>query len=249
MMDLGDLYYFLWISITRSDNGMFLSQWKYVTGILQHVSMLNCKPARTPADLFAKFAKFDGSGPPIVDPMLYRSFVGALQYLTFTRPNITYVIQQVCLYRHNPREPHFTALKCILRYVRGTRHQGLRLFSFISRDLIAYSETDWASCPVTRRSTSVIMSFLDTIFLHGHLKVGVRPPIPMLGPSIEVWPTLLLRHVGFIICFLNFITYLIRSLLSTVTMLVKFTCRLIWFNINVSSILRLTFILLETKWL
>ncbi|GJR00637.1 ribonuclease H-like domain-containing protein [Tanacetum coccineum] len=51
----------------------------------------------------------------IVDPTLYRSLAGSLQYLTFTRPDITHVVQQVCLYMHDPREPHFSALKRILR--------------------------------------------------------------------------------------------------------------------------------------
>ncbi|GJZ72953.1 ribonuclease H-like domain-containing protein [Tanacetum coccineum] len=54
-------------------------------------------------------------GTPVVDPTLYRSLAGSLQYLTFTRPDITYAVQQVCLYMHDPREPHFSALKRILR--------------------------------------------------------------------------------------------------------------------------------------
>lgn len=67
------------------------------------------------------FAKFDGTGPPVSDPTLYHSLAGALLYLTFARPGITYVVQQVCLLMHDPWEPHFSALKLILRYVRGTR--------------------------------------------------------------------------------------------------------------------------------
>lgn len=78
--------------------------------------MLHCNPVRTPADLSTKF---DGSGPPVADPTLYRSLAGALQYLTFTRPDITYDVQQISLYMHDPREPHFTALKRILQYIKG----------------------------------------------------------------------------------------------------------------------------------
>ncbi|KAL7592910.1 uncharacterized mitochondrial protein AtMg00810-like [Lactuca sativa] len=118
--------------------------------ILDRASMLNCKSVSTHADLSTKF---DGSGPPVQDPTLYRSLAGALQYLTFTRPDITYSVQQVCLYMHDPREPHFTALKRILRYVRGTLNHGLQIFSSHSRDIVAYSDVDWAGCPVTRRST------------------------------------------------------------------------------------------------
>jgi hypothetical protein len=50
-------------------------------------------------------------GPPVADATNYRSLAGALQYLTFTRPDIAYVVQQVCLHMHDPREPHLAALK------------------------------------------------------------------------------------------------------------------------------------------
>jgi len=59
-------------------------------------------------------------GVPVADPTDFRSLAGALQYLTFTRPDISYVVQQICLHMHDPREPHLAALKRILRYVRGT---------------------------------------------------------------------------------------------------------------------------------
>nr|GEZ99454.1 ribonuclease H-like domain-containing protein [Tanacetum cinerariifolium] len=84
---------------------------------------------------------------------VYQSLAGSLQYLTFTRPDINYAVQQVCLYMHDPREPHFSALKRILRYVQGTLDYGLQLFSSTTDSLIAYSDADWAGCPTTRRST------------------------------------------------------------------------------------------------
>ncbi|GKA33829.1 ribonuclease H-like domain-containing protein, partial [Tanacetum coccineum] len=84
----------------------------------------------------------------------------SLQYLTFTRPDISYVVQQVCLYMHDPREPHFAALKRILWYIRGTLAYRLQLFSSSTTDLVAYSDADWAGCPTTRRSTSGYYVFL-----------------------------------------------------------------------------------------
>nr|GEU41314.1 ribonuclease H-like domain-containing protein [Tanacetum cinerariifolium] len=59
-------------------------------------------------------SKLGDGGTPVVDPTLYRSLAGSLQFLTFTRPNITYAVQQVCLYMHDPWGPHFSALKRIL---------------------------------------------------------------------------------------------------------------------------------------
>lgn len=120
--------------------------------------MTNCNPCSTPVDTKTKLA--DNDGKPISDPSLYRSLAGALQYLTFTRPDISYAVQQVCLFMHDPREPHFAALKRILRYIKGTISHGLQLNKSSTTDLVAYSDADWAGCPSTRRSTSGYCVFL-----------------------------------------------------------------------------------------
>ncbi|GJV86424.1 ribonuclease H-like domain-containing protein [Tanacetum coccineum] len=73
--------------------------------------MLTCNLCRTPVDTDSKLA---AAGDLVSDPTLYRRLEGALQYLTFTWPDISYAIQQVCLFMHDPREPHFSALKRIL---------------------------------------------------------------------------------------------------------------------------------------
>jgi hypothetical protein len=82
-----------------------------------------------------------------------------LQYLTFTRPDIAYAVQQVCLHMHDPRESHLTAMKRILRYLWGTPDYGL-LHRSRSTDLAVYTDTDWAGCPDTLRSTSGYAVFL-----------------------------------------------------------------------------------------
>ena len=73
---------------------------------------------------------------------------------------LIYVVQQVCLFLHDPRELHLAALKRILRYVRGMLHMGLLLQPSRSSDLTVYSDADWAGCPDTRRSTSGYAVFL-----------------------------------------------------------------------------------------
>ncbi|GKF31608.1 ribonuclease H-like domain-containing protein, partial [Tanacetum coccineum] len=105
-------------------------------------------------------SKLGSDGDPVSDPTLYRSLVGALQYLTFTRPDISYAVQQVCLYMHDPSEPHFTALKRILCYVRGTVAFCLQLHASSTAQLTAYTDADWDGCPITRRSTSGYCVFL-----------------------------------------------------------------------------------------
>ncbi|XP_023729897.2 uncharacterized mitochondrial protein AtMg00810-like [Lactuca sativa] len=103
MKDLGSLSYFLGIAAHRHQHGLFLSQRKYATEILfflsqrkyateiiDFVGMSTCKPFVTPIDTKLKLSA--SSSPPYVDPSHYRSLAGALQYLTFTRPDITYAV-------------------------------------------------------------------------------------------------------------------------------------------------------------
>ncbi|GKB80084.1 ribonuclease H-like domain-containing protein [Tanacetum coccineum] len=90
MTDLGSLNYLLGIYVTCNASGMFLSQQKYATEVLDRAGMLNCKPCCTPVDTDSKLS---ADGAPISDSTLYHSLAGALQYLTFTRPDISYAVQ------------------------------------------------------------------------------------------------------------------------------------------------------------
>ncbi|KAK4377693.1 hypothetical protein RND71_003989 [Anisodus tanguticus] len=120
--------------------------------------MANCKITPTPVDSKSKLSASDGD--PVSNPTLYRSLAGALKYLTFTRSDISYVVQQVCLFMHASREPHFTALKRIIRYVKCTLDYGLHLYPSAPTKLISYTNADWTGCPDTRRSTSGYCVFL-----------------------------------------------------------------------------------------
>ncbi|GJR15020.1 ribonuclease H-like domain-containing protein [Tanacetum coccineum] len=162
MTDLGPLNYFLGISVTRNTSEMFLSQSKYATEVLERANMLDCNPCRTLVDTYTKLA---ADGDLVFDPTLYRILAGALQYLTFTRLDISYVVQQICIFMHDPRESHFSALKRILRYVRGTLDYGLQLYSSSTSSLVAYLDADLAGYPTTRRSTSGYCVFLGNNLL------------------------------------------------------------------------------------
>ncbi|GKE97461.1 ribonuclease H-like domain-containing protein, partial [Tanacetum coccineum] len=74
--------------------------------------------------------------------------------------DISHAMQQICLHMHDPREPHLTALKQVLRYICGTLDHGLQLHVSSTSQLNAYTDADWAGCPVTRRSTSGYCLFL-----------------------------------------------------------------------------------------
>ncbi|XP_076946700.1 receptor-like protein EIX2 [Bidens hawaiensis] len=158
MKDLGPLSYFLGIAVTRTKDGLFLSQSRYAQDILHRAKMNDCNPVQTPVDTFGKLSA--ESGDLLDDPTFYRSLDGALQYLTLTRPDISYAVQQVCMYMHAPRTHHFLALKRILRYVKGTIDLGILMQPFRHFTLVAYTDADWAGCPDTRRSTSSYCVFL-----------------------------------------------------------------------------------------
>lgn len=148
MTDLGPLKHFLGIHVRQHERGLLLSQEQYARDVLKRAGMLNCNSTTTPIDTKAKLSSTDGD--PLENTTEYRSLAGALQYLTITRPDITYVVQQVCLFMHAPRSAHLQLIKRILRYVRGTISHGLFLRKSNTHDLVAYSDSDWAGCPDTR---------------------------------------------------------------------------------------------------
>ncbi|WVZ50929.1 hypothetical protein U9M48_002134 [Paspalum notatum var. saurae] len=182
MTDLGPLQHFLGIHVTRTSSGLFLGQEQYALDILKHAGMENCNPVSPPIDTKAKLSAGEGSLLP--NPTNYRSIAGALQYLTLTCPDLTYAVQQACLFMHAPWEPHQQLLKCIFRYVHGTIHYGLHLSRSPGKNLVAYSDADWAGCPDTRRSTSgaeaeyraVANAVAESCWLRQLLQELHRPP-------------------------------------------------------------------------
>ncbi|XP_039778394.1 uncharacterized mitochondrial protein AtMg00810-like [Panicum virgatum] len=158
MTDLGDLHHFLGISVTHSSDGLFLSQRKYASDLLQRAGTAECHSTSAPVDAHTKLSATESS--PVADPTEYQSPVGALQYLTLTRPDLTYAVQQFFLFMHDPREPHLALVKRILRYVKGTLSAGLHISTGPVDKLVAYSDADWAGCPDSRRSTSGFCVFL-----------------------------------------------------------------------------------------
>ncbi|GKC48257.1 ribonuclease H-like domain-containing protein [Tanacetum coccineum] len=130
---------------------------KYAMELLERAHMSNCNATRTPVDTESKLGS---DGDQVSDSTLYRTLAGGIQYLTFTRPNISYAMQQICLHMYDPREPYLAALKRVLRYILGTLDHGLQLHVSSTSQLNAYTDADWAGFFVTRRSTSGYCVFL-----------------------------------------------------------------------------------------
>jgi hypothetical protein len=158
MKDLGVLHHFLGMHVQPSGDGLLLSQKQYMVELLDRAGISECKPCLTPVDTNSKVAAADDA--PMTDASDFCSLVGALQWLTFTRPDIAYAIQQVCLHMHDPQEPHLAVLKRILRYIRGTLALGLLLRPSTATDLVVYTDADWVGCSDTHRSTSGYAVFL-----------------------------------------------------------------------------------------
>ncbi|XP_071695482.1 uncharacterized mitochondrial protein AtMg00810-like [Rutidosis leptorrhynchoides] len=236
MTDLRPLNYYLGIHATRTTSDMFLSQRQYAVEIIERVGMPTCHPCRTPVEPGAKLTSHI---PCVKDPTLYRSLVGSLQYLTFTRPDISYDLQQICLFMHDPREQHMHALRRIICYIEGTTNIGLQLYASSPTTLVAYSDADWVGCPTPRRSTYVCSSV--TTFCHGRLSGNSRHLAPAPKQSIAGLPMLLLKLVGSVTFFESSTGFSPWPLLYIVIISSLSTSLVIQFNTNKLSISRLKF--------
>ena len=153
---LGILHYFLGLQIEYTDLGLFVHQTKYATNLLSKFAMSYCKPCKTPCSPNQHLIPPDS--PSLSDATSYRSLVGALQYLTFARPDLSFAIQQACQFMGEPTQNHLQASKRILRYPKGTLHYGLA-FTPGFPSFSAYYDADWVGDPVDCRSIFGIVVF------------------------------------------------------------------------------------------
>ena len=156
--DLGELNYYLGIEFLRNEKGITMTQRKYALELLNTAGVLDLKPSHIPVDPLIKLN--DKDGDPLPDASLYRALVGKLLYLTITRPDLSYAAHNLSQFSHAPRTPHFDALIKVLRYIKMCPGQGLHFPSNSPMKLQAYCDSDWASCPVTRRSVTGFCVFL-----------------------------------------------------------------------------------------
>jgi hypothetical protein len=112
---------------------------------------------------------YRGTPLSVKDATKYRSIVGALPYLTLTRPDLSYSVSKACQCLHAPTTNHTTLVKRILRYVQGTISLGLSIRKDRSLRVNAFSYVDWAVCPNARHSTGGFAIYLGSNLLHGVL--------------------------------------------------------------------------------
>ncbi|GJW72145.1 retrovirus-related pol polyprotein from transposon TNT 1-94 [Tanacetum coccineum] len=157
MSMMGELKFFLGIQIHQSPRGIFINQAKYAQEILKKHGMTSCDSIGTP--MATKHLDADLSGTP-VDQTKYRSMVGALMYLTASRPDIVHATCYCARYQAKPTEKHLTAVKRIFRYLKDSINMGLWYPKDTGFELTAFSDSDHAGCLDSRKSTSGGIQFL-----------------------------------------------------------------------------------------
>nr|GFA98469.1 retrovirus-related Pol polyprotein from transposon TNT 1-94 [Tanacetum cinerariifolium] len=154
---MGELKFFLGIQINQSPRGIFINQAKYAQEILIKHGMTSCDSVGT--QMATKHLDADLSGTP-VDQTKYHSMVGALMYLTASRPYIMHNTCYCARYQAKPTEKHLTAVKRIFRYLKDTIHMGLWYSKDTGFKLTAFSYSNYAGCLDSRKSTSGGIQFL-----------------------------------------------------------------------------------------
>ncbi|RVW25775.1 Retrovirus-related Pol polyprotein from transposon RE2 [Vitis vinifera] len=158
MKDLGVLKYFLGIEVARSSAGLFLCQRKYTLDIVSEAGLLGAKPCGFPIEQNHRLGL--ANGELLSNPESYRRLVGRLIYLAVTRPDLAYSVHILSQFMHEPRIEHWEAALRVVRYLKGTPGQGILLRADSDLSLQGWCDSDWAACPVTRRSLSGWLVFL-----------------------------------------------------------------------------------------
>ncbi|GJX00327.1 uncharacterized mitochondrial protein-like protein [Tanacetum coccineum] len=156
--DLGLARYFLGIELCNTENGSFLHQRKYVLDLLKDAGLTATKPTPFPLPQNMKLSL--NKGKLTSNPESYRRLVGRLLYLSMTRPDISYVVQHLSQFVSSLKEPHIQAATHLLRYLKGSINKGLFYPIQSNLKIAGFSDADWASCLMTRKSLTGYCIFL-----------------------------------------------------------------------------------------
>ncbi|GJS43625.1 putative ribonuclease H-like domain-containing protein [Tanacetum coccineum] len=151
MSSMGELTFFLGLQVKQKEDGIFISQDKYVAEILKKFDFANVKTASTPIETQKPLVKDEEASD--VDVHLYRSMIGSLMYLTASRPDIMFAVCACSRFQVTPKSSHLSTVKRIFRYLKGKPKLGLWYPRVSSFDLESYSDSDYAGANLDRKST------------------------------------------------------------------------------------------------
>ncbi|GKA26136.1 putative ribonuclease H-like domain-containing protein [Tanacetum coccineum] len=158
MSSMGELTFFLGLKMKQKNDGIFISQDKYVAEILKKFGFTFVKTASTPMETQKPLLK-DEDGEEL-DVHLYRSIIDSLMYLTSSRPDIMFAVCACPRYQVNPKVSHLHAVKRIFRYLKGQPKLCLWYLKYSPFDLVAYTDSDYAGASLDRKSTTGGCQFL-----------------------------------------------------------------------------------------
>lgn len=163
MKNFGVLRSFLGVEVAYHKDHIKLTQTDYIKRILAHFGMSTCKAADTPA--VSREANTNPQESGSAGNVPYRELVGALLYLSATRPDISAAVSELSRHVENPTQADWNSGKRVLRYLSGTTHKGITFglgaTSSNETNLFAFSDSDWASCKQTRRSRTGFVVYND----------------------------------------------------------------------------------------
>nr|GFA28444.1 uncharacterized mitochondrial protein AtMg00810-like [Tanacetum cinerariifolium] len=151
MSSMGELTFFLGLQVKKKDDGIFISQDKYVAKFLRKFGLIDGK-SNTPINTEKPLLKdYDGAD---VDVHTYISMIGSLMYLTSLRPDIMFVVCACAYFQVTPKALHLHAVKRTFRYLKRKPHLGLWYLKDSPFNLVAYSDSDYAGASLDRKSTT-----------------------------------------------------------------------------------------------
>ncbi|GJU92807.1 putative ribonuclease H-like domain-containing protein [Tanacetum coccineum] len=160
MSSMGELTFFLGLQVKQKEDGICISQDKFVIEILKKFGFTDVRTVSTPMETQKLLLKNEDGEE--VDVHLYRSMIGSLMYLTSSRPNIMFAMCACARYHVNLKVSHLYAVKRIFRYLKGQPKLGLWYPKDSPFDLIAYTDSDYVGSSLDRKYTTGGCQFLGS---------------------------------------------------------------------------------------
>lgn len=171
--ELGRQKYFLGLEFSFAKTGIYMGQCKYVLDLLDSTDYINAKPIKVPAsrsESHRNQTKSTMDNTPMVNPLVYRRIVGKLVYLTVTKLDITYAINFLSQHMANPTKDDLQVAHKVLRYIKNSLGLSLFFLGSTTSGIRAFSNSDWASRPSTKRSTTGCAIYLRCSLISSQTK-------------------------------------------------------------------------------